>query len=256
MHGSAIRRELRGVDRCVVPVRRPPWSTIRISSPPMKRRPESSTRRGCARRRRRAASRPAGPPVVPESDQAELFAAPAQGDEPAAEAEAEAEVEAGRGRGRPDRGRGGRGRSRRSSGDEAADAPEPTHLGARVPGPGGPTATTAAPLPPSDPGRDDRRLLRRAGARGHPGGRRRPRCPSRRCSSPRTRPRPCGAAGARQWSCRRACRRRRADRRCRGSELPSGSRRASARQRTERDQDADADDRGPRGRARRPRRRP
>ncbi len=39
------------------------------------------------RRRRRAASRPAGPPVVPESDQVELFAAPAQ-DEQAAEAEA------------------------------------------------------------------------------------------------------------------------------------------------------------------------
>ncbi len=42
------------------------------------------------RRRRRAASRPAGPPVVPESDQAELFAAPVEVDEPAAEAEVDA----------------------------------------------------------------------------------------------------------------------------------------------------------------------
>ena len=45
------------------------------------------------RRRRRAASRPAGPPVIPESDQAELFAAPAQADEPAVEAEAEVDAE-------------------------------------------------------------------------------------------------------------------------------------------------------------------
>jgi ribonuclease E len=54
------------------------------------------------RRRRRAASRPAGPPVIPDSDQAELFAAPAPGEgevagdtatEPAAEVEVEAEPE-------------------------------------------------------------------------------------------------------------------------------------------------------------------
>ncbi len=44
------------------------------------------------RRRRRAASRPAGPPAVPESDQAELFAAPAPSEDPAVEAEVDAEA--------------------------------------------------------------------------------------------------------------------------------------------------------------------
>ena len=46
------------------------------------------------RRRRRAASRPAGPPVVAEGDQVELFAAPAQVDEPADEVEVDADAEA------------------------------------------------------------------------------------------------------------------------------------------------------------------
>ena len=56
---------------------------------------EAPSAQTAPRRRRRAASRPAGPPVIPESDQAELFAAPAPpGDEPAAEAESEADAEA------------------------------------------------------------------------------------------------------------------------------------------------------------------
>ena len=56
---------------------------------------EAPSAQTAPRRRRRAASRPAGPPVIPESDQAELFAAPAPpGDEPAAEADAEALAEA------------------------------------------------------------------------------------------------------------------------------------------------------------------
>ncbi len=64
------------------------------------------------RRRRRAASRPAGPPVIPDSDQVELFSAPDPGGQSAAadvapapdvtpEAEGElAEAEARRGGGR------------------------------------------------------------------------------------------------------------------------------------------------------------
>jgi ribonuclease E len=101
---------------------------------------EAPSAQGAPRRRRRAASRPAGPPVVPESDQAELFAAPAQGDEPAVAAEVEADAEtedelAAAAEADPSLGE--------APDEQAAEAPEATSSEPEPPAPADSTATTA-----------------------------------------------------------------------------------------------------------------
>ena len=111
-------------------------------------------------RLRRAAA--GGPPVgqrvrrwSPPSDQAELFAAPAQGDEPAVEAEAEprpsAEPRTTAAAEAEPPGRGSRGRP--PSAGATASSPSRRPAADRHHRP---------PLPPRDPGRDDRRVLGRA----------------------------------------------------------------------------------------------